>query len=167
MKTIKAPDDITDAKIDSTTVFLAGSIEMGKAEDWQSKTEKSLSDYTDEQLTIYNPRRDDFNAETEQSINDSYFSEQVNWELDTQEASHYIFMYFHPDTKAPITLLELGLFADQICKVIICCPDGFWRQGNVEIVCDRFDIPFFRDYDEALQHLRETIDFDQQIIRDD
>jgi hypothetical protein len=166
MKVIKAPNNIYEKDSYSTTVFLAGSIEMGQCENWQAKTERLLSDYADCELTIYNPRRDDYNADAEQTIENAYFSEQVNWELNTQDEANYIFMYFHPDTKAPITLLELGLFADQICKLIVCCPNGFWRQGNVEIVCERFDIPFFRDYDEALQHLRETIDFDQQIIRD-
>lgn len=48
-----------------------------------------------------------------------------------------IAMWFAPETKAPITLLELGLFA-RSGKVIVGCPDGFWRKGNVEIVCARF-----------------------------
>ena len=50
-----------------------------------------------------------------------------------------IAMYFAPETKAPITLLELGLFA-RTGKVIVCCPEGYWRRGNVEVVCARFGI---------------------------
>lgn len=48
-------------------------------------------------------------------------------------------MYFDPSTKSPISLLELGLYA-RAGKMIVCCPDGFWRKGNVDIVCFRHKI---------------------------
>jgi len=38
-------------------IFLAGSIEMGKAEDWQKKVESLLKN---ENIVIFNPRRDDW-----------------------------------------------------------------------------------------------------------
>jgi hypothetical protein len=49
-------------------------------------------------------------------------------------------MFFAPATKAPITLLELGLFA-RSGKLLVGCPVGFWRRGNVEVVCARYGIP--------------------------
>jgi hypothetical protein len=27
-------------------------------------------------------------------------------------------------------------------KLIVICPDGFWRKGNVEVVCSLYDIHF-------------------------
>ena len=43
-----------------------------------------------------------------------------------------------PGTKSPITLLELGLHAGKNPqKLVVCCPDGYWRKGNVDIVCRR------------------------------
>jgi hypothetical protein len=36
-------------------------------------------------------------------------------------------------------LLELGLFA-RSGKMVVCCPGGYWRRGNVQIVCKRFGI---------------------------
>lgn len=51
-------------------VFLAGSIEMGEAEDWQAQVVKELSDYT-----ILNPRRGDWDSSWEQSINNPHFKE--------------------------------------------------------------------------------------------
>ena len=48
-------------------------------------------------------------------------------------------MYFDPETKSPITLLELGLYA-RSGKLVVCCPHGFWRRGNVDIVCDRYGV---------------------------
>jgi len=28
-------------------------------------------------------------------------------------------------------------------KIFVVCPEGFWRRGNVEIVCNRYDIRLF------------------------
>ena len=48
-----------------------------------------------------------------------------------------ILLHFEPDTKSPITQLELGLHKN---KCVVHCPPGFWRKGNVDIVCRWFDI---------------------------
>jgi hypothetical protein len=62
-------------------------------------------------------------------------------------------MYFAPATKAPITLLELGLAAGS-GKLVVCCPEGFWRKGNVEVVCARYDIPLVADLEAMLSLVR-------------
>ena len=121
------------------TIFLAGSIEMGKAEDWQQKMEWL---FRDGDATIFNPRREEWDSSWSQDIENPQFYQQVNWELNALEKSDLIFMYFAPGTQSPISLLELGLFA-HTGKMIVCCPEGFWRKGNVDIVCDRYDIPVF------------------------
>ena len=128
-------------------LFLAGSIEMGKAENWQLKVEnyfEALDDYT-----ILNPRRDDWDASWEQSIENPNFYQQVNWELTGLERADKILMYLSPNTQSPISLLELGLYAKS-GKVLVCCPNGFWRKGNVEVVCERYHIPLFESLEELL-----------------
>ncbi len=110
---------------------------MGLAGPWQSAVESALADLP---VTVLNPRRDEWDSTWEQSIHAAPFRGQVEWELDAQERASVILLYFDPATKAPITLLELGLFA-RTGKVIVCCPAGFWRRGNVEIVCARFGVP--------------------------
>jgi hypothetical protein len=134
-------------------VFLAGSIEMGAAENWQAKVEADLADLP---VVVLNPRRDDWDSTWRQSISNERFREQVEWELAAQERADVVGMYFAPLTKAPVTLLELGLFA-RSGKVVVCCPDGFWRKGNVEIVCARFGVPLVSDFDEFISRLREAI----------
>jgi hypothetical protein len=134
------------------SIFLAGSIEMGAAENWQSTIEKEFTDY---KVTIFNPRRDDWDSSWEQRATDPQFHYQVNWEMNSLEKSDIIFMYFSPETKSPISLLELGLHADD--KIIVCCPDGFWRKGNVEIVCHRHRIPLFDSFKEAIACLKSQI----------
>jgi hypothetical protein len=65
-------------------------------------------------------------------------------------------MYFAPGTQAPITLLELGLVAPS-GKLIVSCPDGFWRKGNVEIVCARFGVPVVDELEEAIELTRRAL----------
>ena len=119
-------------------VFLAGSIEMGQAENWQGYISDVLRPYT---LTILNPRRDDWDNSWEQSIDNPKFREQVEWELRAVADADLILMHFEANTKSPITLLELGLFASSKHRLIVHCPEGYWRKGNVDIVCKLWKIP--------------------------
>ena len=118
------------------TVFLAGSIEMGGAGPWQAEIEAALADVP---VTIWNPRRVEWDATWRQSIDEPRFREQVEWELEAQERADMLVMYFAPETRAPITLLELGLFA-RSGKLVVCCPDGYFRRGNVQVVCQRYGV---------------------------
>ena len=119
------------------TIFLAGSIEMGSAKDWQSELVTALAGRN---ITVLNPRREQWDSSWRQSIDEPKFREQVEWELDGLERADIVAMWFAPDTVAPITLLELGLTA-RADKLVVGCPDGFWRKGNIEVVCSRFGIP--------------------------
>ena len=126
-------------------VFLAGSIEMGLAENWQTRVIRALENR--DNIIVFNPRRNDWDSSWEQSQDNPRFSEQVSWELKHLEIADVILVYFDPKTKSPISLLELGLFSR---KAIVCCPHGFWRKGNVDIVCMRYHIPMFNTIDELI-----------------
>ena len=155
MKVYKAPQYY---KKDRFTIFLGGSIEMGNCEDWQSKLTEDLSE---QDIIILNPRRDDFDASQKQSIDNQYFNTQVNWELDGLMRSDLIIMYLLPNTMSPISLLEIGLYTDinsiNNDKLIICCPEGFWRKGNIEIVSKRFGIKLVTDYFSLLNEVLQKI----------
>jgi len=152
MKVIKPPNSLSNI---NKSVFLAGSIEQDKAENWQKNIETQLYN-TD--ITILNPRRDSWNASWQQNIENAEFTQQVNWELEALEKTDLILMYFAPKTKSPISLLELGLFAKSK-KMIVCCPTGFWRKGNVDIVCQRYNIPQVEKIDELVE--RAVIHFEK------
>lgn len=135
------------------SVFLAGSIEMGTAENWQMLLESSLADLD---ILIFNPRRDDWNNSWEQTIDNIQFREQVEWELQRLEEATAIAMYFSPNTKSPISLLELGLFSKS-SKMIVCCPQGFWRKGNVDIVCQRYGVDRVDSLEELITATRNKL----------
>ena len=138
---IQAPNDYSEAP--KPWIFLAGSIEMGTAEKWQDKVVEALSD-----ITFLNPRRDDWDSSWVQSKDNQQFRQQVEWELEAQDVADLIIFHFDPETKSPITLMELGLFVD---KAIVHCPEGFWKKGNVDIVCDYFDVYQVDSFEELIE----------------
>lgn len=144
VREIKAPSFIQNDR--SLKVFLAGTIDIGNSEDWQKQVAESFSK-KQIAVTLLNPRRDDWNNDLKQTIDEPQFYQQVNWELNALDKADHIIMNFLPDSKSPITLLELGLYADS-GKLIVICPDEFYRSGNVHIVCDRYDIPLYKSLKE-------------------
>jgi hypothetical protein len=135
------------------SLFLAGSIEMGAASPWQDEVIAALAGW---QGTILNPRRPDWDSAWQQSIDDPRFREQVEWELDGLERATRIAMYFDPATRAPVTLCELGLVA-RSSRLVVACPDGFWRKGNVEVVCARYGTPLLPDLASLIANLRAEL----------
>jgi hypothetical protein len=147
---VLAPKKIT---ITTPSVFLAGSIEMGKARLWQDELTNHLSDLA---ITVLNPRRPDWNKEWKQETDFVPFKEQVDWEMDHLELADVISLYFQPGTMSPISLLELGLHAGS-GKVVVCCPPDFWRRGNVEIVCMRYGLTMVETFEELVTETRQRL----------
>ncbi len=151
MKSYYAPE--TYSKNDMFTVFLAGSIEGDAAENWQKMVIDSL---LNEKLNVLNPRRPSWDNSWKQEIENPEFYKQVNWELEGLENADLIIMYFDRDTKSPISLLELGLFA-RSKKIIVCCPKGFWRKGNVDIVCERYGISQVENISDLVDYVKKKL----------
>jgi len=129
---------------------------MGVAEDWQKKVTEKLSSIED--LLILNPRRDSWDSSWEQSIDNPLFREQVEWELDALEAADFIAMYFCPETKSPITMLEFGIYAkSNPNKLIVCCPEDFWRKGNVDIVCNKYGVKQVENIDQLVNEIYKKV----------
>lgn len=140
----------------SVTVFLAGSIEMNSAENWQKFLEEHFATYP---ATFFNPRRDDWKSDWKQTLEDANFVEQVEWELEMLERCDFIFMHFDPATKSPISLLEFGMYAkSDPKKLIVSCPEGFWRKGNVQVTSKRYGNALFDDIFSATRHLYDKME---------
>lgn len=152
MHLIKPPVRVEEN--DLPRVFLAGSIEMGSAVNWQERIEEELK-YVD--FNLYNPRRDDWDSSWVQSIDNPQFKEQVDWELDHIDDADLVVFYFDPNTKSPITLMELGIVCGDWQDVIVCCPEGFWRKGNVDILCARNDTRMVDTLDELIEAIRAYV----------
>ena len=145
---VKAPNKYKkDSKL---AIFLAGSIDEGKAVNWQEKIAKHFDG--NDNILLLNPRRDDWDSSWKQEMGDKQFTEQVNWELDGMETADLIALVLTKDSKAPISLLELGIHVDSK-KLIVFCEEGFYRKGNVDIVCDRHKVDQVESIDDILDIL--------------
>jgi hypothetical protein len=156
MKVFKAPEKYNLAGM--IGVFLSGSIEQDKAEKWQDRLTEALASDSDldlERLIVLNPRREEWDASWVQEKENAQFHEQVSWELQAQEASTVIAMYYDPATKSPITLLELGLFSDD--RMVVLCPKGYWRKGNVDVVCERYGVTQAETWEDFVKKIKEKI----------
>lgn len=149
---VQPPNDI-QFKSGYTYIFLAGSIEMGQAEEWQRKVIESVPD---KPYIFYNPRRDDWDNSWEQVKTDKGFREQVEWELSALDLADNIIMYFDPKTKSPISMIEFGIHAKE-GKLIVICPDGFWKKGNVDITCEYYKIKQLSSIDELIELLKTNV----------
>lgn len=156
MKVIKPPHNIANRNREYgvKNIFLAGTIDMGNSEDWQSQMIEELNSY---KVNIFNPRRDEWDSSWEQKYENPQFYQQVVWELNALEQSDIIVLYLAPESKSPISLLELGLHARSE-KLMVICPDGFYRKGNVDIVCDMYEIPLFKSIFEAKLYLVKKLE---------
>jgi hypothetical protein len=134
-------------------LLLAGSLAMGQAPPWQAAIKQAL---TSTAVTMLNPRRDDWHVSWRQALDDPQFREQVEWELAGLEQADLVGMYFAPTTPSPLPLLELGLTA-RSGRLIVCCPPGFWRRGNIEVVCARDRIRFASDQAEFVRRIHQPI----------
>lgn len=150
MKEIKSPNKTT-----TVSLFLAGSIEMGIAEPWRLKVTKALESYD---VDVHNPLREVWDSTWKATIDNPAFVEQVEWELRQQEKADIIFMYFDPKTQSSISLLELGLFSKQK-EMIVCCPEGFWRKGNVDVVCNKYKVVQIDDLSKAIDYLKTRVEY--------
>lgn len=136
-------------------IFLAGSIEMGKAEDWR----KELVDYfSSEKIIFFNPYRKSWDSSWKQDPTPgTQFHTQVSWELDHIDKADLVVFYFDPKTQSPITLLELGHALGKEKNVIVCCPDGYFRKGNVVITCARHNVDVLNTKEEFFAKIKEWI----------
>jgi hypothetical protein len=149
---IQAPNKM-ETKEGYISVFLAGSIEMGKAEDWQKDFIDGLKD---EPIIFLNPRRDNWDSSWDQTIENEKFKEQVIWELSCLEMADVIVLCFDPNTLSPISMIEFGLHARN-GKLIVYCPDGFWKKGNIDVTSEFYKIKQVDSFDSLKNEIKNII----------
>ena len=147
---LKPPTPLPKPDDSAFKVFLAGSIDMGNAAYWRGTLVKHFDENDD--IVFLNPRRDDWDSTWEQTIENQNFREQVEWELDGLDMADLIVMYLQPETISPVSLLELGAHLNS-GRVVVLCPEGYFRKGNVDITCKRYGVPTVADFDELKQFI--------------
>lgn len=128
-------------------VFLAGAIDMGKAVDWQSWVIKRLKD--EPHIALFNPRRATaFTPEME--------TEQILWEIKFLELVDTIFMWYPAESKAPISILETGLYLKS-GKLLLGVEDGWHKKRTLEVYADHTGTSFYHDLPSMIEALLEKL----------
>jgi hypothetical protein len=155
MKIITAPDPVPMRDALGSEVFLAGSIEQGKARDWQPLVCTALEPLN---VLVFNPRRKVWDPTWDQDVSNPELVAQVNWELDLIDRAEIVFFYFQAGTKSPISFLEFGMQVRNRRKdLVVVCEDGFWRQANIQITADRNNVKVFKILEEGIEKLVDLV----------
>lgn len=156
---VYTPKDKTDFnyKTDEYNLFLAGTIDDGKSEDWQSKTiEQCKNHQYADKLVIFNPRNPDWDHTIQQTDSDPNFRKQVDWEQDCLEYADIIFMYIAGNSTSIISMMELGQYCKSR-KLIISAEPNYFRRGNIEVLARRNNIPLFDNLQDGLNRALDEI----------
>lgn len=121
---------------DSKTVFLARTIDNGDSFNWQ---EGIINRCQDLDIVFYNPRRKEWPSVTVTS----QIEYQIKWEQKHLDNADLIIMCLLDNSRSPISLLELGLYA-QSGKIIVFCNPEFYRYDNVRLTCKKYNIPLYK-----------------------
>jgi hypothetical protein len=69
-------------------------------------------------------------------------------------------LYLEAGTNSTISSLELGKLAERRPKdVVLCCPEGFWRVGTVEMMVERHGMCLVRDFADMVKEVRRRLAF--------
>ena len=139
---IITPEEIVNKganRLDAKSVFLAGTIDNGDSLNWQDKVIIELINLG-VSCEVFNPRREHWNANpTKEEM-----EKQIKWEQDHLDKADIIVMVLLDDSKSPISLLELGLYA-RTKKLIVFCTPSFYRFDNVRLTCEKYNIELVRE----------------------
>lgn len=56
-------------------------------------------------------------------------------------------------------MLELGICMRVPEKAIVVCPEGYWKRGNVQIVCEKFGVELLDNVDQLREAVVKRLSF--------
>ena len=139
---IITPEEIINKganRLDTKSIFLAGTIDNEDSLNWQDKVIIELINLG-VSCEIFNPRREHWNPNPSKKE----MEKQIKWEQEHLDKADIIVMVLLDDSKSPISLLELGLYANTN-KLIVFCTDKFYRYDNVKLTCKKYNIELVQD----------------------
>ncbi len=153
MRYLEAPDYmplLEQKTVPQTKLFLAGGITG--CPDWQKKVVKALSN---EQVTIFNPRRNNFDVKDKNAS-----KVQIKWERDHLNIANIIMFWFCKNTIQPIVLLEFGKYGFRNnVSVVIGVEPGYPREEDVRIqyALEHPDVKIYDSLDDVISHVKELL----------
>lgn len=126
-------------------VFLAGSIDLKLKGNWRNK----LIDIVGNKVHFIDPT-----ISNHDELDDNQMKKHINWELDALNLADKVFLNFLPDSKSPISLIELGLYV-RTPKLIVVCPDEFYQSRYIKTLCEKYKVTIFNDFNQAIKYIKK------------
>ncbi|WP_055447706.1 nucleoside 2-deoxyribosyltransferase domain-containing protein [Lacinutrix mariniflava] len=125
--------------------FLAGSMDFNESNSWRQKIMQEMKHL----VHFLDATRIEHN-----DFSDSQMKEHIEWELDALIISDKIILNFKEDSKSPISILELGMYVKS-SKLVVVCPNKFYQRRYINVLCNKYNTPFFDSFDEAIEYLKK------------
>ncbi|TYA78616.1 nucleoside 2-deoxyribosyltransferase domain-containing protein [Seonamhaeicola marinus] len=122
-------------------VFLAGSIDLNLDGNWREQVINLIGD----KVHFIDPTISGHDA-----MNDLQMESHINWELDMLDLADKVFLNFLEESKSPISLVELGMYT-RTSKLIVVCPNAFYKSRYIKTLCKKYKIPLFTTLDAAVR----------------
>lgn len=143
------------------SVFLAGSIDLGKARDWHAEV---VSELTDVDCTVFSPRTDDvkFWRDVDLTVASPQLYQQVLWEQTYLEQCTVVYFYFQEGMLSPVSMLEFGQMLMLPKQKIACIDPKFYRRGNLCITASIHGLPsnnviIHHNFYDSVKELKECL----------
>ena len=132
------------AKNGKQSIFLAGSMDFNSESNWRKRVINEFNkDYNFFDPTITN----------HDTLTNSQMEKHIQWELAALELSDKVLLNFLSVSESPISLIELGMYV-KTTKLIVVCPDKFYKSRYIKTLCATYATPFFTDVECALEYLK-------------
>ena len=135
------------------SVFLSGSFRPG--DDNERRHDQlitCLMHAPTTQVTIIDAWRDDYDDSPVQFKPNQRSAIQYRWELLNLPRVDVVAVYFAPDSKAPVSLLDFGLAAARdATKLVVYCEDDSHLRCHVEHICQEMHVFLVDTFDEFVR----------------
>ena len=115
---------VNNEKPEFKTIFLAGGIRGCR--DWQKDLVAAIAQ-ADLDITVFNPRRDEFPADDADS-----YDKQVTWEYDNLRSADIISFWFDKGTLCPTSLFEYGGALERSQILVVGCDHDYEKKRCIE-----------------------------------
>jgi len=152
---VNAPKPLPGDLNQTRTLFLSGSIDRDTAVDWRLRLTTQVLDLP---VTVINPHRSDWDSTWREEPDFPQFREQTQWELSMLAKADIAAIYFAPGTPAAVTLFELGSCLQKGSEgVVVFCPDSYWKRGNVQLICEAYNLVCCKTFEEFVTAVRTKL----------
>lgn len=154
--------DPTQALPNEISVFLAGGITG--CYNWQKEMFDILNSTPDVNLTLLNPRRENWPENDPEAT-----TEQIKWEFEHLQKADTIVFWFPPETLCPITLFEFGKWLSKSSgplavrkPLFVGCHPEYKRLLDVQVQT-KLERPFMNIHTDIQSVVNDVVSYEKEI----